>query len=100
MKNRKFNYANHLLDKKDHIFNGKIEILHKADKRLKLKALESMEINRGRFDMLLHEQSDLNSSPLLNFVLAFVYKIYRLLIYTLKLMLFPDKDGNRADFQK
>ena len=67
LKNKKSNYANHLLDNTDHVSNRDYKILHTADKGLKLNALESMEINRRRFDnVLLNDQLDLNSSPLLN----------------------------------
>ena len=42
LKNRKPNYANHLLDNKDYTFEGKFKILYAVYKELKLNALESM----------------------------------------------------------
>ena len=43
------------------------KILHTSDKVLKLNALESLEINKRKFDGVLpNEQLDVNSSPLLN----------------------------------
>ena len=44
-----------------------IQLLHTADKGLKLNALESLKINKRKFDdVLLNDQVDLNSLPLLN----------------------------------
>ena len=60
------NYANHLL-KSNHTFNPNFDILHIADKGHKLNNLESLEINKLRnSNLLLNDQLDLNSSPLLN----------------------------------
>ena len=50
-----------------HIFDDNFEILHVSNKGLKLNALESLEINKRKFDnILLNDQLDLNTSPLLN----------------------------------
>ena len=60
------NYANHLLES-NHTFNPNFDILHIADKGHKLNNLESLEINKLRnSNLLLNDQLDLNSSPLLN----------------------------------
>ena len=62
----KSEYAEHVL-LENHIFDDNFEILHVSNKGLKLNALESLEINKRKFDnILLNDQLDLNSSPLLN----------------------------------
>ena len=67
LKNRKSNFANHFLDNPNHIYTDDFKLLHTVDKGLKLNALESLEINKRKFgDVLLNDQVDLNSSPLLN----------------------------------
>ena len=67
LKNKKSNFANHFLDNPNHIYTDEFNILHTADKGLQLNALESLEINKRKFDdVLLNNQVDLNSSPLLN----------------------------------
>ena len=63
---RKSNYANHTADF-DHIFVNDFKILHIEEKGTKMNALESLEINKRKFDnILLNDQTDINSSPLLN----------------------------------
>ena len=63
------NFAKHFLIETDHVFNTDFEILHVENKGLKLNALESLEINRLKNnDILLNDQIDINSSPLLNLV--------------------------------
>ena len=53
----------------DHVFNTDFKILHVENKGLKLNALKSLEINRFKNnDILLNDQIDINSSPLLNLV--------------------------------
>lgn len=65
-KDGKSNYANHLIDK-EHVFNEEFEVLHVASKGPKLNLLESLEINKFKSkNILLNDQIDLNSSPLLN----------------------------------
>ena len=65
----KSNFAKHFLIEPDHVFNTDFEILHVENKGLKLNALESLEINRLKNDdILLNDQIDINSSPLLNLV--------------------------------
>ena len=62
----KSNYANHLLEK-DHSYNDNFKILHLSDKGPKLDLLETLEINKHKYlNVLLNNQLDLNSSPLLN----------------------------------
>lgn len=59
-------YALHL-NNQQHTFDNNFEILHQENKSLKLNLLESMEINKyKKRDLLLNDQLDLNSSPLLN----------------------------------
>ena len=63
---RKSNYANHTADF-DHIFVNDFNILHIKEKRTKMNALESLELNKRKFyNILLNYQTDINSSPLLN----------------------------------
>ena len=60
------NYANHLLEA-NHRFNNNYKVLHQEQKGEKLNALEALEIDKLRDDnVLLNNQLDLNSSPLLN----------------------------------
>lgn len=68
-KKEKSNYAFHLVEE-NHIVNDKFKTLHVCDKGKKLDFLESMEINRYKNKgILLNDQKDLNSSPLLNLFL-------------------------------
>ena len=64
---RKLNYANHTADF-DHIIVNDFKILHIEEKGTKMNVLESLEINKRKFDniILLNDQTDINSSPLLN----------------------------------
>ena len=63
---RKSNYANNTADF-DHIFVNDFKILHIEEKGKKMNVLESLEINKQKFDnILLNDQTDINSSPLLN----------------------------------
>ena len=56
----------HLIDF-NHNFNNKYKILHKVNKGIILNLLETLEINRLKnCDVLLNNQLDLNSQPLLN----------------------------------
>ena len=60
------NYANHLMEA-NHRFNDNYKVLHQEQKGAKLNALEALETNKLRNDnVLLNDQLDLNSSPLLN----------------------------------
>ena len=62
----KSNYANHLSEN-DHNFNDNFKILHVWEKGKKLDLLEALEINKRKdLGLLLNNQTDLNSSPLLN----------------------------------
>ena len=56
----KSKYAEHIL-LENHIFDDNFEILHVSNKGLKLNALESLEINKRKFDnILLNDQLDFN----------------------------------------
>ena len=62
----KSKYADHILDE-NHFFDDDFKILHVTNKGVRLNALESLEINKKKLDnVLLNDQLDLNSSPLLN----------------------------------
>lgn len=66
-KNRKDDstYANHLLEE-NHMFDDNFDILHIENKGKKLDLLEALEINKYKNSgFLLNEQTDINSSPLL-----------------------------------
>ena len=63
----KSNYANHVIDEL-RSFNSDLKILHQVEKSNRLNLLETLEINKLRFDnVLLNSQLDLNNSPLSNF---------------------------------
>ena len=60
---RKPNYAKYTADF-DHIFDNDFKILHIEEKRTKMNALESLEINKRKsYNTLLTDQKDINSSP-------------------------------------
>ena len=62
--NGNLNYANYSLDE-NHRSNDDFETF--VNKGSKLNALESLEINRRKFDnVLLNNQYDINNSPLLD----------------------------------
>ena len=59
--------SNKQISFENHIFDDNFEILHVSNKGLNLNELESLEINKRKFDnILLNDQLDLNSLPLLN----------------------------------
>ena len=66
---KKSHFANHFFDNPDHIHTDEFNMLLSADKGLKLNTLESLDINKCKFeDVLLNEQIHLDILPLLNFL--------------------------------
>ena len=60
------NYSSHL-NAENHHFNREFKVLHRSSKGVRLNALEFLEINkRKNLQILLNDQLDVNSSPLLN----------------------------------
>ena len=60
------NYSTHL-NEKNHCFNDDFKVLHWSYERAYLNALEFLEIyTRKNLGVLLNNQLDVNSSPLLN----------------------------------